>query len=166
MSRFKYKFVLHQAYAHYAFNCNLNWRELGKSTNVSTRTLQKYFSNTQKLSTILVDYHLDYLNHFYTAYKVDRQDDMKKQFRLVSTLIKRNQASYQFTENAWRTNLAGRGEEIKESHLNYIRNAMLNGGVNKQKLYPEMVFSFLLNPIPDGEKGKELLFHWMAWFMK
>jgi AcrR family transcriptional regulator len=166
MSRFRYRFVLYQIYVHYAFNCNLNWRELSVAANVSTRTLQKYFGSTKKLSETLIDYHLAYLDHFYTAYRVERRDDMDEQFKLVSTLIKRKQSSYQFTENASRTNLAGRGEEVKEAHLNYIRKAMLHGGVNQKKLYPEMVFNFFLIPIPEGEQGKQLLFHWMGWFMK
>jgi hypothetical protein len=166
MSRFRYRFILHQAYAHYAFNSNLNWRDLAISTKVSTRTLQKYFGSSDKLSKTLLDYHLTYINHFYTAYKVERRDDTDEQFRLVRSLIKRNQVSYHFTESASRTNLGGRGKEIKETHLNYISNAMLHGGVNKKKILPQMVFSFFLNPISDGKQSKELLFHWMGWFMK
>lgn len=165
MSKYKYKFTLHQIYNHYAFHCSLNWRELAVAANASTRTLQKYFGSTDELSLTLSDYHLSYLENYYSNYRVTKRDDLNEQFRFVRTVVKRHQSSYQFTENARRTNLSGKGKEIKEKHLNYIRNAMDHGGVNKEKIFPEMVFSFLLNPIPDGKPGNDLLFHWMKWFM-
>lgn len=91
---------------------------------------------------------------------------MNKQFRFVRAVVKRHFSSYQFSENAWRTNLAGKGKEIKEMHLHYIRNAMIHVGVNKEKIFPEMAFNFFLNPIPEGKPGNDLLFHWMKWFME
>ncbi len=146
--------------------CNLNWRDLAESANASTRTLQKYFGSTDELSSTLADYHLSYLENYYTNCRVTKHDDMNKQFRFVRAVVKRHFSSYQFFENAWRTNLAGKGKEIKEMHLHYIRNAMIHGGVNKEKIFPEIAFSFFLNPIPEGKPGNDLLFHWMKWFME
>ncbi len=74
MSRFKYKFTLHQAYAHFARNGNLNWREVAESARVSTRTLRNYFENTEKLAEILVDYHLKYMANFYEKYAPNPAD--------------------------------------------------------------------------------------------
>ena len=161
MSRYRYRFTLHQIYVYYAKNCDLNWRRLAEASRTSTRTLRKYFEHTEKMEAILVDYHLRYLDHYYTNFQIGKSRDREQQFRMVRTVVARHFYCYQFTENAARTNLADRGKEIKDTHLNYIRNAMLHGGVNKNKIFPEMVFNFFLAPIPDGREGQDLLFHWV-----
>jgi hypothetical protein len=165
MVHYKRRFVLHQIYAYYAKKGELNWRDVASYAGVSTRTLRNYFGSVGELEVLLVYYHLSYLKNYYSNNKIVKNKDINYQLRVVSTVIKRHQLCYTFTNNSHELNLANRGNEIKQIHLNYILKAMTRGGVIKKKRKPEMVFNFFIAPMPKGEQGNDLIFHWMKWFM-
>ena len=165
MSRYKQRFTLHQVYAYYAHNGDLNWRRAANAAMVSTRTMRNYFENAEQLAERLVEYHLKHLENFYTNSRVAPSKDLDRQLRTVRTLVQRNLITYLFSDKAFKQDLTGRGQEIKQTHLGYIRNAMLHGGVKEEKAKPELVFDFFLRPLPDGQEGKDLIIHWMKWFM-
>lgn len=156
---------MHQVYAYYANNGNLNWRDVASYASVSTRTLRNYFGSVGELEMLLLDYHLSYLKNYYSNNKIPKQKNIDYQLRVVRTVIKRHQLCYTFTNNSHKLNLANKGNEIKQIHLNYILEAMTRGGVIEQKRKPELVFNFFLVPMTDGEEGNKLILHWMKWFM-
>ena len=164
MSRFKKRFTLHQVYAHYAREGDLNWRDLGESAHASTRTLRKYFGSTDSLAKTLVDYHLSYLNNYYTKVQIRPQNPQNIQFEKVRLFIARNMICYQFTDKAHKNDLAKRGIEIYEKHIDYIRQAMIRGGAKENKINPEMAFNFFLTPLPDNEKGRDFFMNMLKWF--
>jgi AcrR family transcriptional regulator len=151
-------------YAHYAKYADLNWRDLAKSAHASTRTLRKYFGTTDELSRTLVKYHLSYLERYYSKTRFVAEMPRDIRFSVVQTFVKRNKLCYQFTDSAFNRDLVGQGKFIHDTHLNYIREAMIRGGTKKDKINPEMAFNFFLTPLPDNKKGKEFFNNMLNWF--
>lgn len=167
VSRFKYKFTLHQVYAYYSQAGNLNWREVAEMARVSTRTLRAYFENSDSLAKLLVDYHLKYLENYYEKFRIDPRKYDEFPSRLIFTVMLKHKVCYLFTDKAVKNNLAGRGQEIKESHLDLIGKAMSNGGVSDpKKIDPELTFNNLILPLENSENGEEFFNHMMKWFLK
>ncbi len=166
MSRFKYRFTLHQIYAHYARTGTLKWRDLAKVGRVSSRTLSKYFENTQMLEKELCEYHLKNLEHIYSHSNTGSKNKNDFQFRRVWAFVKRHRIVYQFTDQAFKNNLDERGKEIKTAHFEMIRKAMLKGGVEEDRADPELAFNFFLTELPNNEKGQAMFFHFMKFFAK
>ncbi len=167
MSRFKYRFTLHQVYAHYASHGNLNWRDVAKSTKVSTRTLRNYFESTEKLSQLLVDYHIKYLENYYTKFRIDPGKYDEFPFKLLFSVMLKHKVCYLFTDKASRNNLDNRGGEIKQIHLSYIEDTLRKGGVkSKNKIDPDLVFTNLILPLENGKNNEEMFNHMMKWYLK
>lgn len=164
MPRYKKRFTLHQVYAHYARNANLNWRAMGETAKTSTRTLRNYFGTSDNLASVLVNYHLSYLDNYYSKVQIGNNIPREIQFEKVRTFINRNMLCYQFTAKAHKNDLANRGKEVYDIHLNYIREAMIRGGAKKDKINPEMAFNFFLTPLPNNEKGKAFFINMLKWF--
>ena len=104
------------------------------------------------------------MENYYTKSRVETSEDCDRQFRAVRAAVRRHKPFYLFTENAFQKDLANRGDEVKDIHLNYIRNAMIYGGVKKDKVRPDMVFDFFLSNLPEGKEGEDLMLHWIRWF--
>ena len=165
MLRYKYKFTLHQVYAHYANHGNLHWRDLATSTKVSTRTLLKYFESTEKLSRILADYHIKYLNNYYSKFVIDPTKYESFPFKLLFNIIVLHKICYLFTDKASQYDLANRGDEIMNIHLDHIREAMIRGGVNNQeKLNTVHVFENFCKPLRNGISNEKYMEHLMNWY--
>ena len=166
MSRFKYKFTLHQVYAHYANTGNLNWRDVAESANVSTRTLRNYFESSEKLEEILVDYHIKYLANYYEKFRIDPAKYEEFPMKLLFYIMLKHKVCYLFTDKASKNDLSGRGKEIKQIHLKYIERAMTRGGSDPNKSDPELTFTNLVLPLENSKNGEEFFGHMMQWFLQ
>ncbi len=166
MSRYKYRFTLHQIYAFYAWNGHLKWRELAQTSHVSTRTLSNYFESVEHLEELLVDYHLKYLQNYYSKFRITDSMPLERRKKTVRRVVTRHLFCYHFSDKAHRDNLAGRGEEIMSIQLQYIERALAHGGAKPEKLFPEMAFHFFLAPLPDDDRGDQFFSHMMDWFMQ
>jgi AcrR family transcriptional regulator len=167
MSKYKYKFTLHQVYAHYADHGNLNWRDVAESAKVSTRTLRNYFASTENLAQLLIEYHIKYLENYYTKFRIEPGKYDKFPFKLLFYVMLKHKICYLFTDKVSSSNLAGRGAEVKQIHLNYIKNAMGKGGItNSEKVDPELVFRNLILPLENSKNNEEFFNHMMQWYLK
>jgi AcrR family transcriptional regulator len=167
MSRFRYRFILHQVYAYYAKHGDLNWRDLAKSTKVSTRTLRVYFGSTEKLYQLLVEYHIKYLENYYKKLWNIVAKHEEFPFELLFYMILRHKVCYLFTDKASLYNLDGRGDEIIQLHLKHIAKSMVMREVkDSEKIDPYLVFRQLILPLENSRNNKEFFDYMIKFFLK
>ena len=81
---------------------------MADAARVSTRTLRNYFGSAEELAERLVNYHLAYLENYYTKSRIAASPDRDRQFRTVRAVVRRHKPCYLFTDQAFKTNLSGR----------------------------------------------------------
>lgn len=168
MSRYKYRFTLHQIYNYYGIHGDLRWRSVADAGGISLRTLGKYFECSSHLESLLADYHLSYLAKMYTRNTITARNypSMENRFKVFRIILSRFQVCYRFSAMAATKNLDGRGAELKQQHLEYIKNAMRQGGVDESKILPEIAFQMAMLPLPDNEVGDDFFYQMMIWFVR
>ncbi len=164
----RYRFTLHQVYGHYALEGSLNWRETAAAAGVSTRTLRNYFHNVEDLEIALVDYHKQYLENYYTKFRIDASKYEKFPIRLLYSIMLKHKICYLFTDKAFKKDLLGKGSEIYHYHLDLIKKAMIQSGadIDPDKIDPELTFKQLILPLEESKTSEEFFEHMMGYYFK
>lgn len=164
----RYRFVLHQVYAHYGLTGNLNWRETASSAGVSTRTLRNYFGNVSELEITLADYHKNYLDNYYTKFRIDARKYEQFPIKLLHTIMLKHKICYLFTDKAHKNDLAGQGSELYNFHLDLIIKAMVRSGadINKERIDAEITFRQLILPLERSKSSEDFFEHMMQYYFK